>query len=59
MVSLRGFKRLKVSREGVVVLMNYVCHSAKIDFLCVSSRTYELSLGFQGLKCVYGGVWPH
>ena len=41
------------AREGVVILLNNVWHSAVVDFGCVSSRILWIKFKFQGLKFVW------
>ena len=48
------------ARGAVAILLNNVCHSAVIDFGCVSSRILWIKLKFSGVKvCVVVGYGPN
>ena len=47
---IAGIQEMERAREGVAVLLNDVCHSAVIDFGCVSSRILRIKFKFARVK---------
>ena len=51
---------MEKAREGVAILLKNVCHSAVIDFGCVSSRILWIKFTFSRVKvCVVVGYDPN
>ena len=47
---IAGVKEMERAGEGVFILLNNVCHSAVIDFGCVSSRILWIKSEFSRAK---------
>ena len=41
-----GVQEMERAREGVAILLNDVCYTAVIDFVCISSRTLWIKFKF-------------